>query len=336
MTDIVSRKSQHLELSQNPAAQTLLSPFSLYKLKYKALPEIDLSSVDTGINLSAKRLSQPLIIASMTGGSEHALQINQNLAVACEKMQVAMGVGSQRVALENAQAEGSFKIVRKNAPTAFIFANIGGVQLNYGVGVTEVQRLIDMVEADALYIHLNPLQEALQPNGDANFSNLLGKIKDLVKQAGIPVYVKEVGHGLDIDTCEKLIDAGVSGLDVAGVGGTSWAWIEAQRANNLNFSEWFKDFGYQTDYVLKQLAKFKNKVKLVASGGVRSPVDGLKGLALGAHYYSAAQPFLLAALQGEDAVVELVKNWQEGLKIAMFCCGLTSTSQITESLIFVP
>jgi isopentenyl-diphosphate delta-isomerase len=323
MSDIQKRKSQHIELAAREESQAGFNPFDAYQLPYVALPECSLDDVSTETTLLKKTLSQPLIIASMTGGSEHARMINTNLAIAAEKHRVALGVGSQRVALENTDAEDTFKLARKYAPTAVLFANMGAVQLNYGRGIEDYQRTVDMIEADALYLHLNPLQEAIQPEGDVDFSGLVKKIEKLVKKVSVPVYVKEVGHGIDKESAKQLIAAGVQGIDVAGVGGTSWAWIEAQRKNSPQFSEWFKEFGIPTDESLQEVASLKKKnVCIIASGGVRSPIDGLKARALGADYYSAAKPFLHAALESAEAVDDLLTTWRRGLQIALFVSGM--------------
>jgi isopentenyl-diphosphate delta-isomerase len=312
---------QHIDLALAPESQTDREPFGEVLLPYTALPELDLAAVDTSVELLGKRLQQPLIIASMTGGSQHAKTINTHLAIAAETMQAAMGVGSQRIALEVADARETFALVRRLAPTTVIFANMGAVQLNYGRTVDDYRRVVEMIGADALYLHLNPLQEAIQPGGDANFAGLRRKIEDLVARLGAPVFVKEVGHGLDAAACQALVDAGVAGLDVAGVGGTSWAYIEARRADNPNLMAWFKDVGWPTEAALRLAARHKGAAKLVASGGIRGPVQGLKARLLGADYYSAARPFLVTAMESPEAVIALLADWQKGLQIGLFAIG---------------
>ena len=322
MSDIVDRKKQHIELAQRDDSQMKELPFSNYRLPYKALPEIDLANVDTTTTLFNKQLSQPLIIASMTGGEAHAKTINTHLANAAQEAGVAIGVGSQRVALEVKEARASFEIVRKHAPDAVVFANLAGVQLNYGYNISHYQAVVDMVEADALYLHLNPLQEAIQPEGDTDFSGLKDKIADLVSTLKVPVFIKEVGHGLDAETCQFLIEAGAAGIDIAGTGGTSWSWIEAQRRGDELLSAWFKNYGYSSEEILQTLSKPK-EVVVVASGGIRNPLQGLIAHALGADVYSAAHPFLQAALESETSVINLLNTWQKGLQIAMFASGVT-------------
>lgn len=330
MSDIQSRKTQHIDLALDQESQGSSEPFKDYFLPYSALPEINMSDVSTEVTLLNKKLSQPLIISSMTGGSEKAKIINTNLSIACEQTQTAFGVGSMRVALENSEAEESFKLARKHAPTTFIFANMGAVQLNYGYTVDHYKRAVDLIQADALYLHLNPLQEALQPEGDTNWQGLKEKIADLIQKLGVPVFAKEVGHGLDPKTAKFLIQAGAKGIDVAGIGGTSWAWIEASRRENSNFQNWFKDFGYPTDYLIPQLTKLTRSASslLVASGGIRSPIQGLKAHLLGADFFAAAHPFLSPALDSADAVIKLLQDWQKSLQIALFAIGAQNWQEV--------
>jgi isopentenyl-diphosphate delta-isomerase len=334
--DIESRKGDHIRLCLDPASQAAVNVFDKYRLPNNALPEMSLSDVDTSYELFGKRLAMPLIIASMTGGSEHGRTINTNLALAAEQCGVALGVGSQRIGLEKQDALDTFKLVRKNAPNAVILANMGAVQLNYGHSVDSYRRVVDMIQADALYLHLNPLQEALQPGGDRDFRGLLQKIEKLVAAVGVPVLVKEVGHGISADVAGRLFGVGVSGIDVAGVGGTSYAWVEAQRAHNADFARWFKAFGLPTDLAVKEVAEVKDSIAaetpdnhkrqaggrlLVASGGIRSPLDGLVCRALGADLFSAATPFLKPAMESPEAVIKIIENWEKGLAVAMFASG---------------
>lgn len=264
----------------------------------------------------------PLIIASMTGGSEHGRSINTNLAVAAEACGVALGVGSQRIGLEKQDAQDTFKLVRRHAPHACIIANMGIVQLNYGHTIDSYRKVVDMVEADALYIHLNPLQEALQPGGDTDFSGLLPKIEQLVRAVPVPVIAKEVGHGISGEVARRLCNAGIKGIDVAGVGGTSYAWVEAERSHNDDFAAWFKNMGIPTDQAVAAVSKVvPDDVYVIASGGVRSPIDGLIARALGADLFSAAVPFLRPAMESPEKMIDAVRHWQKGLAVAMFASG---------------
>jgi isopentenyl-diphosphate delta-isomerase len=321
--DIQTRKGDHIRLCLDPGSQAAGSVFDKYRLLYNALPEAALDSIDTSCMLYGKPLQMPLLIASMTGGSEHGRKINTNLAIAAETCGVALGVGSQRISLERQDAKDTFELVRQYAPNAFIVANMGAVQLNYGHGIDSYRRVVAMVQADALYLHLNPLQEALQPGGDTDFRGLLDKIHELVRVVEVPVFVKEVGHGISGKVASALFEAGVQAIDVAGVGGTSYAWVEAQRSHNEAFAQWFKDFGVPTDQgVIDALhAKTSNGQLVIASGGVRSPLDGLKARALGADLFSAATPFLAPAMDSPQALIELLENWRKGLQVAMFASG---------------
>jgi isopentenyl-diphosphate delta-isomerase len=323
LNDIQSRKGDHIRLCLNPGSQAKNSVFDKYDLPYSALPEMSLSDVDTSFDLFGKKLNSPMIIASMTGGSEHGRDINTNLAIAAEECGIAMGVGSQRVGLEKQDAKDTFELVRRHAPSAFIIANMGAVQLNYGHDIDSCRRVVDMVQADALYLHLNPLQEALQPGGDTDFRGLLAKIEKLVSSINVPIFVKEVGHGISAQVAKNLFEIGVKAVDVAGVGGTSYAWVEAQRSKNDDFAKWFKEFGIATDQSVIQSSQAKQAGDqlVIASGGVRSPIDGLKCRALGADLFSAATPFLKPAMESPEATIDAIRNWQNGLRIAMFACA---------------
>lgn len=323
-TDIASRKGDHIRLCLDPRSQGDATAFSKYQLPYSALPEISLTDVDTSVALIHKKLAVPLVIASMTGGSEHGRKINTNLAIAAEHCGVAMGLGSQRIGLEKQDAKDTFELVRKHAPSAFIMANMGAVQLNYGHDIDSYRRIVDMIQADALYLHLNPLQEALQPEGDTDFRGLTDKIQKLIQAIDVPVFVKEVGHGISAEVAQRLFAVGVQAIDVAGVGGTSYAWVEAERAHNDDFAEWFKDIGVPTDQSVIEVvgAKTNKSQVVIASGGVRSPLDGLKARALGADLFSAAVPFLEAAMDSPEATIKVIENWEKGLKVAMFAAGI--------------
>lgn len=327
--DLFNRKGAHIRLSQDPGSQGEAAAFNKYHLPYNALPEFSLDDVDTSFTLCGKELKTPMIIASMTGGSKHGRPINTNLAKAAEACGIAIGVGSQRIGLEKPDARSTFELVREHAPNAFIVANIGAVQLNYGHGLESCLEIIKMVDADALYLHINPLQEALQPGGDTDYRGLLPKIEKLISQLDIPVFVKEVGHGISGEVAHRLYEVGAAAIDIAGVGGTSYAWIEAQRANNQDFADWFKDIGIPTDQAIQEIVKVRNKSEqiIIASGGIRNPVDGLKARALGADMFSAAIPFLKPAIESPEAIIATIQNWQQGLRIAMFAAGVRNWDQ---------
>ncbi len=221
----------------------------------EAMPELDLQSVDTSQTLFGKHLSAPLLISSMTGGTQHAGQINQRLAEAAQHKKIALGLGSQRAALEHPEQQATFQ-VRRYAPDILLFANLGAVQLNYGYGIEHCQRAVDMAQADALFLHLNPLQEALQPEGDTNFSNLLTKIEQVCRVLPVPVIAKEVGWGISAQTARRLANAGIAAIDVAGAGGTSWSQVEMYRMNDpsrARIAAAFRTWGIPTADALRQV-----------------------------------------------------------------------------------
>lgn len=329
--ELEKRKQDHIDLTLDERSQHPIRPFEMWRLPYTALPEINLEDVSTETELFGKTLSQPLIIASMTGGTKYAKTINTNLARAAEKHNVALGVGSQRIALEKDDARETFELVRTHAPTAVLFANMGAIQLNNGKLAKDYLEIIKMIEANGLYLHLNPLQEALQPGGDTNYAGLYDKIARLVDEIDTPIFIKEVGHGIDEQTAKKLFEAGVAGIDVAGLGGTNYAWIEAQRAEAEYFARWFRYVGIPTDEALVAAAKHRpSGAKLVASGGMRTMVAALKARALGADYYSSARSFLKRAVVSIDDTDEAIAMAQRGLQIAMFSCGVSNWDEAAD------
>ena len=239
------RKAEHIALALAERNQLERRFFDDYCFEHVALPEIDMDTISLETDFLGRRLGAPLLVSCMTGGTAEATRINRHLALAAENRRVAIGVGSQRKALEDPALEASFQI-REVAPSVPLLANLGAVQLNYGYGVAECRRAVDMIEADALVLHLNPLQEAIQPEGDRDFSDLLPKIGDIVRHLEVPVIVKEIGCGLSRKVGEALREQGVSIVDTAGLGGTSWARIEAARARDHELGELFADWGVPT------------------------------------------------------------------------------------------
>lgn len=300
--------------------------FDKIHLKHKALPELDFACIDTTLTLFNKQLAAPILISSMTGGTQSGAAFNRTLASAAEQCGIAMGVGSQRAGIENPERAESFNI-RRFAPNALLFANLGAVQLNYGYGIDECKKAVDMLEADALYLHLNPLQEALQPEGNHNFSGLLPKIEAVCRSLPVPVLVKEVGWGIDLDIARKLLEVGVAGIDVAGAGGTSWAKVEMYRQPDLlraPINQAFSDWGIPTAQNLLQLRELEGNPIIFASGGLRDGVDLAKALALGAKLGGFARKFLIAANSGESELINQIEMIKAQLKTAMFACGVGS------------
>lgn len=320
------RKAEHIDLAMDDRMQLHASYFDDYFFDHQALPEIDYAELDTGVEFLGRRLGAPLLISCMTGGTEQARRINRNLAVAAERTRIALGVGSQRKAIEDPQQAGSF-MVRDLAPSVPILANLGAVQLNYGFGVDECRMAVEMIDADALVLHLNPLQEALQPEGQCNFSDLVTKMRDVARELAVPVVVKEIGCGLSLEAGRLLRDAGFTVLDTAGLGGTSWARIEARRADDVELGELFADWGVSTPRSIRALRSLDD-VTVIASGGVRNGIDVAKAIALGADLVGLAQPFLAAASESAERAVARAGRLIRELEIAMFCVGARSIADL--------
>jgi isopentenyl-diphosphate delta-isomerase len=325
--DLRDRKAEHIRLALDPRMQLGGSAFDAYRFGHTALPEIALSEVDVSAELLGRRLAAPLLISCMTGGTSSAGLINRNLAAAAERTGIAVGVGSQRKALEDpAQAE-TFR-VRAVAPTVPLLANLGAVQLNYGMGLRECRRAVDMIGADALVLHLNPLQEAIQPEGQTNFAALLPKIGAVVRELGVPVVVKEVGCGISGATARALADQGVRIIDTAGVGGTSWARIEGARAGDPEIGEVFAGWGLPTPLSIQEVRQAEGITTIIASGGIRNGLDAAKALALGADLVGMAYPFLEPATESPERVIEKVQRVVQELRICMFCLGVKTVAEL--------
>jgi isopentenyl-diphosphate delta-isomerase len=331
-TSITQRKQDHIDaLLKDPLIERNQSGFDAIQLSHRALPETDYDAVDTSTEFLGRPLSFPFLISSMTGGGAGNLhQINQNLALAAESMQVAMAVGSQRAMLKDAQALKSFQL-RQYAPTIPLIANIGAVQLNKGVTLEDVQRAVDTLEADALYLHLNPLQEVIQPEGDTQFSGLLPKIAQLVEHLDIPIILKEVGCGLSRQDIQRGIDAGIQWFDVAGRGGTSWSRIEAHRHPSQvenSLGELFQDWGLTTPQALQQALPFQGRAHFIASGGIRNGIDMVKSVIMGGCLCGVAAPLLEPALQDAEAVKESLSTFHQAFKTAQFLLGAATINEL--------
>jgi isopentenyl-diphosphate delta-isomerase len=319
------RKADHIRinLEENVQFPTLTNGFERYRLVHQALPELDLQAIDTCVPLLGKTLRLPLLISSMTGGTEAARVINRNLAQGAQARGIAMGLGSQRTGIEQAETADTFR-VRDVAPDILLFANLGAIQLNYRYGLEECRRAVDMIEADALILHLNPLQEAVQADGDWNWSGLLGKIETVVREVGVPVVAKEVGWGVSAATARRLREVGVAAIDVAGAGGTSWTEVEYHRATSDAFRKLaraFADWGIPTAESLIMAREAAPGVPLIASGGMRTGIEAAKAVALGASAVGVASSFLKAAASGPEQVIETIDQLASELRVAMFCAG---------------
>jgi len=320
------RKAEHIRLALDQRMQLGHSFFDDYRFEHEALPEIDAEEIDLATEFLGRRMAAPLLVSCMTGGTETAGRINRNLAAGAERTGVAVGVGSQRKALED-PAKADTCRVREVAPSVPLLANLGAVQLNYGMGVRECRQAVDMIGADALVLHLNPLQEAIQPEGQCNFSGLLPKIGEVVREVGVPVVVKEIGCGLSEATARALAGQGVRIVDTAGVGGTSWARIEAERAGDLEIGELFAGWGLPTPESIVQ-ARRVGGLTVIASGGIRNGLDAAKAIALGADLVGMAYPFLEPATESPERVAEKIRRTVRELKICMFCLGVKSIPEL--------
>ena len=324
------RKADHIRicLEEDVAGREITPGFERYRFVHQALPEINLRDVDTSLDLWGRGLKAPLLISSMTGGTARAEEINRNLATGAQELRIAMGVGSQRAALERPELAPTYQ-VRQYAPDIPLFANIGAVQLNYSYGIDECKRAVDMIEADALVLHLNAIQEAVQPEGDTNFGGLAKKIEAVCRQVGVPVIAKEVGWGISYEVAQLLWNAGVAAIDVAGAGGTSWSQVEAHRIGTEHgrlVAEAFASWGIPTAESLRLVQKppMPDGALVFASGGLRNGLDAAMSVALGATLAGMARPFLKAAAMSAESVVELGGVIRDQLRIAMFGVGATN------------
>ena len=335
MRETQTRKADHLRICLDEDVQFRGNTNGLerYRFTHCCLPELNRSEIDITTTFLGKSLGAPLLISSMTGGTEQAKTINFRLAEVAQHYKLAMGVGSQRVAVENPQVAGTFA-VRSHAPDILLFANLGAVQLNYSYGLDQCLRVIDLLEADALILHLNPLQECIQPKGDTNFRGLIDKINILCSKLPVPVIVKEVGNGISAAIAQKLIDAGVTAIDVAGAGGTSWAKVESERALNAHqrhLGLTFADWGLPTAECITTIRAVAPEIPLIASGGLRNGLDVAKAIALGADISGLAWPFLQAAAESVDAVDALVQLLIAEITTVLFCTGNASLYQLKHS-----
>lgn len=324
VTPTSERKADHIRVNLEEDVQSgLTTGLEKVHFVHNALPELDLRQIDTSLTFLGRSLRAPILISSMTGGTERAARINQSLAEAAQAQGVAMGLGSQRAAIEDPSLEPTFR-VRSAAPDILLFANLGAVQLNYGYGLEQCQRAVDMIEADALVLHLNALQEALQPEGDVDFSDLLRKIEAVCRGLEVPVIAKEVGWGISAQAARRLIEAGVRAIDVAGAGGTSWSQVEMHRAESEQqaaLAARFIDWGLPTAECVQSVRGELPEVPLIASGGLRNGIDIAKCIALGADLGGMASPFLKAAAISTEAVLDVLQLTAHEIRVTMFASG---------------
>lgn len=329
-------KTHHIEACLTTAVEYRKSAgFERYEFENQALPEVSLDDIDLSCSLVGKFLAAPLMISPMTGGVERGGELNRRLARAAERFGLPIGVGSQRVGVEDASRAATFA-VRREAPTTVVFANIGAVQLVKGWGRDEAMRAVEMIDADALFLHLNPMQEAIQ-GGDQDFRGLTARIDHLVRalsREGVPVFVREVGFGLSEAATRALLECGVAGLDCAGAGGTSWAKVEgvvAKTERRRIMGDVFGEWGIPTVDSILNVRRISDRIPLIATGGLRSGVDVAKAIALGADIGSMARPFLVAADAGDEALAAFIERTLTELRICMFGIGAANLDELKAS-----
>ncbi|RJS87924.1 type 2 isopentenyl-diphosphate Delta-isomerase [Candidatus Bathyarchaeota archaeon] len=332
---IKKRKTDHIYicLNEDVEAKKITTGFEDIFFIHRALPELNLEEIDLTTEVFGYKFSAPIMISSITGGAEEAIKINASIAEAIEEFGLGMGVGSQRAALENPNLRRTYTIVRKKAPNAFLAANIGASQIIRDYGIKELEKIVEMIEADALIIHLNPLQEAIQPEGEAFYLGALRKIRQIAESLDVPIIVKETGAGISAEDAKKLEEAGVAGIDVAGAGGTSWAAVEWYRAHQRGdhlaeeVGKEFWDWGIPTAASVIEVAQSVD-IPIIASGGVRSGLDIAKAISLGADLAGFALPILEPAVKGSEKVKEKIKIVIQQLRTSMFLVGACSIERL--------
>lgn len=334
VTDTRSRKADHIRINlEEDVHSGLTTGLERYKFNHQALPELNLDEINLSVKVFGRTLDAPILISSMTGGTPKAGEINQILAAAAQSSGIAMGLGSQRAAIEDHDLATTFQ-VRKTAPDILLFANLGAVQLNYGYGIGQCQQAVDMVEADALILHFNALQEAVQPEGQTHFAGLLDKIERICKALPVPVIAKEVGWGFSEKAASLLANVGVAAIDVAGAGGTSWSQVEMYRAkdeNQARLASAFIDWGIPTADSILNVLKAAPDLQIFASGGLRNGIDIAKSIALGASLGGMASPFLKAASRSLEETIQTIDLIRRQIQVCMFACGCRNLSQLRET-----
>lgn len=333
--EIMKRKEEHISLCMEKEVQSKKQGtlFDCVHLMNEALPELDLDGIDTRVTFLSHKFSAPIMVGAMTGGANRAASINKNIAEAAEELGLGMVVGSQRAGLYAKELADTYSIARQAAPNAFIGANVGGAQLSKGLGIEDARKLIDMLDADALYIHLNPLQEVVQPEGEPSYRNVASRIKEIAGAIGKPIVAKEVGHGISGATAKRLESAGVSAIEVAGLGGTSYSAVEYYRAAEQKMrakekvGRLFWDWGIPTAAAVR-MASGAVKIPVVASGGIRNGQEMAKSIALGASMCASAMPFLKPATVSSRQVREALEQMILELKVTMFLTGCGSIREL--------
>jgi len=320
-------------LERDVQFDTITTGFEKFAFTHQALPEFDFEEIDLSCHFLGKKLNAPFLISPMTGGTELGAKINKNLARAAQFLNIGMAVGSQRVAIENPSLSYSFQ-VRDVAPGILLMGNLGAVQLNNGFGVQECLLAVEMIEADGLFLHLNPLQEVSQDGGNVNFKKLLPKIQNICRSCPFPVFVKEVGNGISPEAASKMKNTGISGIDISGAGGTSWVEVEKyrkQRKGDRALTEAFGGWGIPTAESLQMVREEIDDLVVVASGGIRTGIDMAKAIALGADLVGVALPLLRPAVESADAVIKVIKQILFEFQTTMFCIGAKNLADLRET-----
>jgi isopentenyl-diphosphate delta-isomerase len=343
---IKNRKDEHILLTSTEKVESNESTWLEHiKFVHNALPELNLDDIILSCDFLGKSISAPIIIGAMTGGTELSKKINVSLAKAAEKYKIPMMVGSQRVILKHPETKDTFSVVRENAPSIPLVGNIGIAQVASSENFDYIEELITNIDADALAIHLNVIQEVIQPEGDKIFAGAIKKIQDLKNQYSIPIIIKETGCGISREVVLKLVEIGIDAIDVSGVGGTSWVAVEYYRAkkqkskSRMNLGKLFWDWGIPTAAsIIEVNSVVKNnvsKIKIIGSGGIRNGIDIAKALRIGANYAAIARPFLIASLEGQESVDQFIEKIMNELKITMLLTGSKDINELTKTPVVI-
>lgn len=336
----VSRKKQHVELvlAKDVAFRGKSTGLEKVEFVHNALPELDFKDIRTGTTFVGKPVALPILVSSMTGGYSEALRINRELASVCEELRIPLGVGSQRQALEDSAYHRTFSIVREAAPSIPVLGNLGAAEVARLKNADPVKKLAEMIGADCFCVHLNPLQELLQPEGTPNFKGVLAGIEMLVRDLPLPVLVKEIGAGISAGVARRLLDVGVRNIDIAGAGGTSWAGVEILRRKERRQQNQWWDWGIPTADAIRAVAALKaehGQFTLIASGGISSGLDVARAIALGADIVASARPILRTLrAKGPGGLVAMLRTWEHDLRSIMFLTGSGTVKMLQAAPVF--
>ena len=338
--ELVDRKNDHLDIVLDPARSIspLDNPFRAFRFEHCALPELDFDAIDLSQTFLGRTLRAPVLISSMTGGAKRAQAINLHLAEAAEQLGIALAIGSQRVAVQTGVDHGLTRELRARAPSVPLLSNIGAAQLAEPQGIDWAHRAVQMIDADALIVHLNPLQEAVQGGGDRNWTGVLASLTRLVRELNIPVVIKEVGAGISASVAAQLEEVGIAVIDIAGAGGTSWAAVEGERAAteaDRRVAQAFASWGIPTPDAILAARRALPGSTLIASGGIRDGVDAAKAIRLGADLVGQAAAVLHSATQSTEAVTAHFQILIRQLRIACFCTGSANLAGLRQAPILL-